>query len=214
MKTLEERFWSKVYKTDTCWLWIGHRLKAGYGVISVGGKNYLAHRLSYELNIGQIPEGKYICHKCDNPPCVNPEHFFVGDATANMQDASSKGRMHVWEDRTIEQKTEIAHKISAAQKGKSFTPEHLENLRQAHAARRGTERSVPWNKGIPMTEEVKQKISEGRIGKGGRALTAEAEVLRVSRISNSRKGMKFSEEHRKNLSEAVRNRVGKKSNVN
>ena len=92
--------------------------------------------------------------------------------------------------------------IAEAQRGRLFTPEHLTNLRVAHAARRGTERSIPWNKGVPMSEETRRKVSEARNGKGGRCLTPEAEALRCQRIATSRRGMKFTDEHRRHLSEA------------
>lgn len=74
---LEERFWARVQKTETCWLWTG-ATSQGYGVISVGGykgKNLMAHRVAYELTKGPIPEGLVIDHLCRAPRCVNPDHL-------------------------------------------------------------------------------------------------------------------------------------------
>ena len=77
IKTLEERFWQKVQKTESCWLWTGAK-SVGYGRIGAGrktGKLLFAHRLSYEMHLGLIPDGLVIDHLCRNPSCVNPAHL-------------------------------------------------------------------------------------------------------------------------------------------
>ena len=74
MPSFEERFWAKVNKTDTCWLWIGAKTE-GYGLLSVEGRNVLAYRLSYELVVGSIPAGLTLDHLCRVPACVNPAHL-------------------------------------------------------------------------------------------------------------------------------------------
>ena len=94
---LSVRFWSKVDKkgADECWPWTAAKANKGYGTIGIGGRgsgNIGAHRLSYILNIGQIPDGKIVCHKCDNPPCCNPAHLFLGTHKDNTQDMMQKGR--------------------------------------------------------------------------------------------------------------------------
>lgn len=87
------RFWSKVniLTPDLCWEWTGRRTVANYGSIYVSGRTLAAHRLSFFLTTG-IWSQIYICHKCDNPPCCNPNHLFEGTAEVNGQDAVSKGR--------------------------------------------------------------------------------------------------------------------------
>ena len=74
-----------------CWEWQGAKNK-GYGVIEHQGKAYRTHRLSYEWFIEHIPEGMSVCHKCDNPACIRPDHLFVGTQQDNMDDMKAKGR--------------------------------------------------------------------------------------------------------------------------
>lgn len=81
-----------VESASQCWVWSLARDKDGYGVAHQGKKNIRAHRVSYEVFIGQIPEGMGVLHKCDNPPCCNPEHLFLGNNQDNMDDMVAKGR--------------------------------------------------------------------------------------------------------------------------
>lgn len=93
--TLAQRFWPKVDKrgSDECWPWLGLKDKAGYGrVYGHAGKVLRAHRAAYAIGVGPIPLGKIICHRCDNPPCVNPAHLFIGSHGDNHRDMVSKGR--------------------------------------------------------------------------------------------------------------------------
>lgn len=96
--TLADRFWRHVdvRSKNQCWEWTGAtRSKIGYGHIQEGGKGsrtVSAHRVSYVLHYGQIPNGLIVMHKCDNPGCVNPEHLMLGTHKANIHDMIRKGR--------------------------------------------------------------------------------------------------------------------------
>lgn len=100
--TIEERFWSKVNlqgptpphqpSLGQCWIWMRAKNDHGYGMFSVGKKMERAHRSSWILNHGPIPEGFDVLHKCDNRPCVRPGHLFLGTDSENHKDMVSKGR--------------------------------------------------------------------------------------------------------------------------
>jgi hypothetical protein len=77
---------------DACWPYMGTRLPSGYGTHSSGGEHRYAHRVAYEAEHGPIPDGMFICHHCDNPPCCNPAHLFAGSPTENVQDMIAKQR--------------------------------------------------------------------------------------------------------------------------
>jgi len=81
-----------------CWVWVGEKSPRGYAYTTYqeGGvkKKFRVHRMAYDSLVGQIPDGLLVCHHCDNPPCVNPEHLFVGTNLDNVRDRDKKGRHH------------------------------------------------------------------------------------------------------------------------
>lgn len=94
---LKQRLWSRVLilGTDECWEWQGFKDKHGYGTISSGGKygpHVLVHRVAFELHCGPIPNELGVLHKCDNPPCCNPNHLFLGTDADNVADKMAKDR--------------------------------------------------------------------------------------------------------------------------
>lgn len=98
---LENRFWSNVdIKSDLmCWNWIGKRNGSGYGIISVGNKPKIASRVSWWFHYGEISSSELVLHKCDNPPCVNPKHLYLGNHHDNMMDCVLRGR-HIFKNKT------------------------------------------------------------------------------------------------------------------
>lgn len=111
---MAERFWPKVDKRgpDDCWEWTASRDTQGYGQIGYRRERPLkAHRVSWELANGPIPDGLCVCHRCDNPPCVNPAHLFLGSFGDNMRDMVSKGRHWL-------------QKVTHCPHGHEYTPEN------------------------------------------------------------------------------------------
>ena len=99
MKSDQERFYKRVKVTapDECWEWQSYRGPQGYGVFSrkILGQT-LAHRISFVMNCGPLTEEICVLHKCDNPPCVNPKHLFLGNRDMNNKDRAQKGRTVIW----------------------------------------------------------------------------------------------------------------------
>ena len=90
--SINDRFVKKVKKED-CWVWLGYKLPAGYGQFYVKGKTVLAHRWAYFEKNGCFDYSLFVCHKCDNPSCVNPSHLFLCTNSDNMKDCGKKGRL-------------------------------------------------------------------------------------------------------------------------
>lgn len=90
-RSLEDRFWSRVLRTDECWLWLGHLSDGGYGRMSVGSKSRNAHRVAWLIHHGD-PGALDVLHRCDNRQCVRPDHLFLGTAQDNVDDMIRKGR--------------------------------------------------------------------------------------------------------------------------
>ncbi len=119
----EKRFWSNVDKTSDCWIWVGCKNPHGYGLYAYAQREQrLAHRLAWILTKGPIPKGLCICHHCDIPACVNPDHLFMGTQKDNMADCARKNRLNTSDKRGMKHP------------GAKFTDDQVRNLRKRYDA--------------------------------------------------------------------------------
>lgn len=125
-RSIKDRLLAKIRIAESgCWEFTGFCLPNGYGRIGGIGGTKLAHRVSYEVHVGKIPEGMHVCHHCDNPPCVNPKHLFAGTRSDNAQDMIRKGRAKA---PTAQPKTRnMAHWKA------KLTPEQVQQIRTRKA---------------------------------------------------------------------------------
>ena len=194
------QFLSKVPKglaASVCWEWTAGATKAGYGLMNTPNGLVFAHRMAYLTFIGEIPIGKYVCHKCDNPRCVNPTHLFAGTNAENMADMAKKGRA-AWRGKT--RPAETVAKISASRKLLNWKPSQ-EQIQASIVARKKLMDDPEWKKAVydknrgpnncnfgkPMSPEQKAKL----------------------RAAGGHKGYKHTEETKQKMREAALNRIAR-----
>ncbi len=142
-----KRFWKHTGKAQGCWPWLAYRDQRGYGTMTVDYICYKAHRISWVINKGRDPGDLLVCHRCDNPSCVNPKHLFIGTNSDNMLDCSRKGRM------SYERNTAaiLAHNIQARGKPRKC----LRSGENVQAKLTPEDAAVIWNSfvfGVPRKD--------------------------------------------------------------
>lgn len=150
-------FWAKVNKTDGCWLWTGTHTKAGYGVFLIGRRREYAHRIAHVLGSGRpIPDGWYACHRCDNPPCVRPDHLFAAPPAENISDMIAKKRSmdYVCPERRLRGDDHPARvhpeylARGEAHPAAKLTAEQVTEIRRVWAAREATQAKLAARFGV------------------------------------------------------------------
>ncbi len=178
-KTIEEKLLNnREIDENDCWNWTGARIspkssKFRYGTLNVGkGKTELVHRLAYTLWIAKIPFGLFVCHKCDNPACFNPDHLFVGDNQDNMRDKVKKGRSYTGDHKgennaaaklTTEQVQDIKQLLTDGMKYK-FIAEKYGITSAAVSAIKNEDRwgHIPWPKEWEKVKSEKKYLYSGK----------------------------------------------------
>ena len=150
------RFWAKVNKSDGCWLWTSSTTRHGYGRFNFGrssGKTRVvtASRVAWELTHGPIPDGLSVLHRCDNPPCVNPDHLFLGTQADNNRDAAAKGRFNTPACVERSRRSSVIARVAARAKCPGLTPEQLEEVRELRRTARLTYRALATMFGVSQT---------------------------------------------------------------
>lgn len=147
-RPVSERFFEKVEPVTEsgCWLWTASTNRSGYGQFMIKPRPYLAHRVSWSLLRGSIPEGMHVLHKCDTPACVNPDHLFLGTDADNVKDMYAKGRQG------------LGNRLCGERHGMAKIP--VDVVKAVFLADSGTQKQIAERFGI--TESSVNAIRSGR----------------------------------------------------
>lgn len=151
----QERFEQRFIRAsdDDCWHWIGWKNDKGYGAAIYGGRRQYAHRVSFQLYRGEIPDKLCVLHRCDNPACVNPKHLWLGTKKDNNQDRAAKGRSN------------LTDKARGEQNGLAkLTQEQVNEIRRRYAAGGITVRQLA--KEYPVSKSEVHNIIRQEVWKG------------------------------------------------
>ncbi len=143
MMTVQERIETRIKKdSNGCWLWTGCVNNKGYGALYIRGKVEGAHRAYWEVYNGSIPDNMCVLHTCDNPPCVNPDHLFLGTQSDNMIDKIKKGRDHNTNKTCCKRKHPFDEKNTRYYTYKGVTGRHCRACERLRSVRRRAKRKL------------------------------------------------------------------------
>jgi hypothetical protein len=145
---VKQRFWSKVRKTETCWLWTAARNEWGYGLFRFEGKLRLAHRVIWTLECGPIPTGICVLHRCDTPACVRRDHLFLGTNKDNAEDMMRKGRGRT---RVVPQRR-LVTLCGSSNPISKLTDEQAEEIRRTYAVGELSQRRLASIYGVAQAQ--------------------------------------------------------------
>tara|TARA_R110000868_G_scaffold123_6_gene1313 strand:- start:5 stop:613 length:609 start_codon:yes stop_codon:yes gene_type:complete len=172
---IEHRFWKRVTRSDesSCWLWNGYTNHGGYGWASIGGIAQLTHRYAYSTQNPEIPKGLCVLHKCDNPPCCNPAHLFLGTNQDNVTDRDTKGRQCKGEARSAANKKGDEHwsrmrpemvTRGAAVGGSKLTEEAVIEIRRLRAEGEKLKAiAILYGVTVPTVSMVVRRVTWGHV---------------------------------------------------
>lgn len=190
MEKFTSRFWERVNKTDSCWEWLGCLNAWGYGIVNSGKpgnhgfSSNLAHRVSWVLANGDIPDGMCILHHCDNRKCVNPSHLFIGTRHDNMVDCLAKGRFPMGDNSSTRRyldKNPYVRNHGSGITGErhpraKFTDAQVDEIRRMHSA---GERTVDIVRMFGVSRHHVWLIVKNKVRKGdGRGAVSEMLITR------------------------------------
>jgi DNA-binding XRE family transcriptional regulator len=157
-----DRFWANVAKDDGCWLWAGYVQPDGYGQASYKGRRIRAHRLSWELTHGPIPNDIKVLHTCDNPTCVRPDHLFLGTNADNSRDMVRKGRQASG-DRSPSRRHREPRPRGERHHNSRYTDEQVAEMRALYAEGGWTQRQLAARFGV--SQAAIQQVLSGKARK-------------------------------------------------
>lgn len=186
-------------KANGCWEWKGSRTSAGYGVLNIKGEVVYAHRLSYSAFVGSVADRLFVCHHCDNPSCLNPDHLFIGTCADNAADMAGKGRA-AWKNKSMPIETRA--KIAATRKKSGWKPS-AEQIAASIAARAEKLKDQEWKDGVYSKMRGANNPNFGKaMGAGQRAKLEESHW---SKMRGKPRGP-MSDETKRRISEAHKRR--------